>query len=475
MKTAAVIAEYNPFHNGHQYQLEETRKETGADFLLVVMSGNFVQRGAPAIVNKYARTKAALLGGADVVIELPALYALSSAEFFAGGAVTLLNRLNVVDFLSFGSESGNIALLESCARILAEKETELNSAIMPLLKNGVSYPAAREQALAAAVSGLSSAFASDISPETLTGLLGSPNNILGLEYCKALFSLHSNIRPFTLKRTDRGYHDTVLSPCDISGSGADGNCVSIPGPASGSAAAAGTSLGSASGSAIAAETASESASGSAPGLASASAIRKAMSRCPEAVRNYVPEITFPFLTENFIPVTEDSFSHLLHYKLLADAPLGFSEYLDCTPDLSDKICKNLPSYTGFTDFCGLLKSRELTYTRISRVLMHILLDIKTPEAFKFSLADRKLFVPYARLLGFRQGSEPLLAEIKKSSSIPLLSKMADARFLLDERALALLTQDVYCASVYESAVTCATGRPVPNEWKMSPVIVSRPE
>ena len=243
MKTAAVIAEYNPFHNGHQYQLEETRKETGADFLLVVMSGNFVQRGAPAIVNKYARTKTALLGGADVVIELPALYALSSAEFFAGGAVTLLNRLNVVDFLSFGSESGNIALLESCARILAEKEAELNSAIMPLLKNGVSYPAAREQALAAAVSGLGSAFASDISPETLTGLLGSPNNILGLEYCKALFSLRSNIRPFTLKRTDRGYHDTALSPCDISGSGADGNCVSIPGPASGSAAAAGTSLG----------------------------------------------------------------------------------------------------------------------------------------------------------------------------------------------------------------------------------------
>lgn len=461
MKTAAVIAEYNPFHNGHQYQLEETRKETGADFLLVVMSGNFVQRGAPAIVNKYARTKTALLGGADVVIELPALYALSSAEFFAGGAVTLLNRLNVVDFLSFGSESGNIALLERCARILAEKEAELNSAIMPLLKNGVSYPAAREQALAAAVSGLSSAFASDISPETLTGLLGSPNNILGLEYCKALFSLRSNIRPFTLKRTDRGYHDTLLPPCNISGSGADGNCFSIPEPASGSAATAWT--------------ASDSASGSAPGLASASAIRKAMSRCPEAVRNYVPEITFPFLTENFVPVTEDSFSHLLHYKLLADAPLGFSEYLDCTPDLSDKICKNLPSYTGFTDFCGLLKSRELTYTRISRVLMHILLDIKTPEAFKSSLADRKLFVPYARLLGFRQGSEPLLAEIKRNSNVPLLPKMADARFLLDERALTLLMQDVYCASVYESAVTCATGRPVPNEWKMSPVIVSRPE
>lgn len=461
MKIAAIIAEYNPFHNGHQYHLEETRKETGADFLLVVMSGNFVQRGAPAMVNKYTRTKMALLGGADVVIELPALYALSSAEFFAGGAVTLLNRLNVVDFLSFGSESGDIALLESCARLLAEKEAELNSAIKIHLKNGVSYPAAREQVLADAVSDLSSASATDIFPETFTGLLGSPNNILGIEYCKALFALRSNIRPFTLKRTDRGYHSTALSPYDVSCSGTDGSLASAPSLTPGSASAAGT--------------ASLSAFCSVPGLASASAIRKAMSLCADAVRNYVPEIAFPFLTENFVPVTEDSFSHLLHYKLLADAPLGFSEYLDCTPDLSDKICKNLPSYTGFTDFCSLLKSRELTYTRISRVLMHILLDIKTPEAFKSPLADRNLFVPYARLLGFRQGSEPLLAEIKKSSSIPLLSKMADARFLLDERALTLLMQDVYCASVYESAVTCAAGRPVPNEWKISPVIVSRLE
>ena len=167
----------------------------------------------------------------------------------------------------------------------------------------------------------------------------------------------------------------------------------------------------ASGSAAEAWTASDSASGSAPGLASASAIRKAMSRCPEAVRNYVPEITFPFLTENFVPVTEDSFSHLLHYKLLADAPLGFSEYLDCTPDLSDKICKNLPSYTGFTDFCGLLKSRELTYTRISRVLMHILLDIKTPEAY-LSLRLFRLKVNGCEgrgvLLSGMASSEPLM-------------------------------------------------------------------
>ena len=413
MKIAAVIAEYNPFHNGHFYHLKTTRRETGADYILAVMSGNFVQRGAPAIMNKYIRTKAALLNGADAVIELPALYALSSAEFFAGGAVSLLNSLNVVDFLSFGSESGDLAGLEDCARILVENESKLHSATKIRLKNGDSYPSARASAL------------SDISPRLAADLPDSPNNILGLEYCKNLFATQSKIRPFTIKRTDKGYHCTALN-------------------------AAGGFNG--------------------PALASASAIRKAVAHSAESVFPYVPENTRPFFAGGLTPVTENFFSHTLHYKLLTESSLGFSEYLDCTPDLSDKIRKNLPLYTGFSDFCRMLKSKELTYTRISRVLMHILLNIKTPDFYRPVLAKRKLYTPYARLLGFRAGSEPLLSEVKKNSSVPLLSKLADARFFLDDKALSLLTQDVYCADVYESAVTYATGRPAPNEWKTSPII-----
>ena len=131
MKTAAIIAEYNPFHNGHQYQIEETRRRTEADFILVLMSGDFVQRGAPALCNKYIRTKMALLGGADLVIELPCLYALSSAEFFAGGAVALLNQLNVVDILSFGSESGNLSLFEKCTDAVIRHDE--NAASLSLL------------------------------------------------------------------------------------------------------------------------------------------------------------------------------------------------------------------------------------------------------------------------------------------------------------------------------------------------------
>ena len=147
MKTAAIIAEYNPFHNGHQYQIEETRRRTEADFILVLMSGDFVQRGAPALCNKYIRTKMALLGGADLVIELPCLYALSSAEFFAGGAVALLNQLNVVDILSFGSESGNLSLFEKCTDAVIRHDDEITPFIQKKLKCGIPFPAARAQAV----------------------------------------------------------------------------------------------------------------------------------------------------------------------------------------------------------------------------------------------------------------------------------------------------------------------------------------
>ena len=161
----------------------------------------------------------------------------------------------------------------------------------------------------------------------------------------------------------------------------------------------------------------------------------------------------------------------LYYKLLTEKEHGFSEYLDCTPDLSDKICKNLPDFTGFIDFCHLLKSKELTYTRLSRVLMHILFNIKTPEYFRPPLLSRSLFVPYARLLGFKKEAAPLLSSIKKSSQIPLLSKLADAGSLLSEDAFAMLQQDILCASIYESAVFHHTGRTPLNELKQSPIIL----
>lgn len=427
MITAAVIAEYNPFHNGHLYQLEETKRRTGADFFLVVMSGDFVQRGAPAFADKYLRAKMALLGGAHVVIELPAVYALSSAEFFAQGAVSLLEQLHVADLLSFGSESGDLPLFEHCAGLLARKEAEFQRAICAELKRGLSFPAARAKTASALISQENNG--KSFSPESLDALFSSPNNILGLEYCKALLAAGSRIRPFTIKREGMGYHDTDTE--------APGNT-----------------------------------------FLSASALRELLARDPTSGQDHMGQGAHDALyngLQHYPFVTEEDFSKMLHYKLLCEREKGFTEYLDCSPSLSDKICKNLPLFEGFSSFCSLLKSRELTYTRISRVLMHILLNMKTPDAFRMPFSERILPAPYARLLGFRQSAAPLLSAIRKNAGIPLIPKLPDARFILDGQAFAMLKQDIYCADIYEAARPKVPGAALHNEWKRSPIIIDDSE
>lgn len=418
MKTAAIIAEYNPFHNGHRYQIEETKRQTGADYILIIMSGDFVQRGAPALCNKYIRTQMALLNGADAVIELPALYAVSSAEYFAQGGVTLLNRLNVVDVLSFGSESDRIDMLKQCAALLLEEPEVYQSVLVSGIREGLSYPLARQKAL------VSMGFSKDIST-----LLSGPNNILGLEYCKALLATGSRIAPICIKRAGSGYHEASLQ------------------------------------------------TGSFP-LSSATAIRKhiglhGQSDSPELNR-HLPEGVYQLLEKNQAlasPVGIDDFSSLLHYRLLTLQEEGYASYLDCSSDFSDKIRKNLPLFTSFTDFCNLLKSKELTYTRISRILLHILLSIETPASYSLPPAERSLPLPYARLLGFRKSSSPLLAKIKRNSSIPLLSKLADADSLLTAEGRAMLRTDIRCAGIYEAQRFHLTGIPALNEFRQSPIII----
>lgn len=423
MKTAAIIAEYNPFHNGHQYQIEETRRLTGADFILVLMSGDFVQRGAPAIYNKYIRTKMALVGGADAVIELPSLYAVSSAEFFAGGSISLLNCLGVVDDLSFGSECGDIEMIQTCSKLLTSDTPEYNNSLSSFLKQGLSFPVARNKAILQTAcpsgAGPHSGNALSLSEETVNSLFAAPNNILALEYCKALLAADSGITPVTIKRKGDAYHETILNK-------------------------------------------------DASVFSSASAIRNAIegTKALTAQLSHLPD---SFLTCN-------DFSSLLYYKLLMEREEGYAKYLDCSNDLSDKIIKNLPEYTDFTGFCSLLKSKDLTYARISRVLTHILLGITTPDSFRQPLSERKLPVPYARLLGFRKNSTELLSSIKKNSSIPLISKLADAPSLLGKEpsgnALQMVKQDILASDIYESVFSHKYKRGLLNEYKQSPIILS---
>lgn len=194
MNVVGIIAEYNPFHEGHAYQIQKAKEQCGAEFAVVVMNGDFVQRGEPAIFDKYTRTKEALLGGADLIFELPVRFGLSSAGDFAMGGVLALNALPFVTHLCFGTETGDLTPLLQAATFLCDEPDSYRTRVKHFVKQGILYPKARSLALAAE---------SGLPTETWD----SPNNILGLEYCVALQKLHSKIKPFTIRREGQGYHD----------------------------------------------------------------------------------------------------------------------------------------------------------------------------------------------------------------------------------------------------------------------------
>lgn len=410
MNVVGVIAEYNPFHNGHKYQLDQIKKLTHADYCIVVMSGDFVQRGSPAIIDKYSRAKMALQNGADLVLELPVYYATGSAEYFAAGAVALLDRLGVVNRLCFGSECGDISVLNSIAKVLTDESDAFSDALRCNLRDGLSYPVARNNAL------------TFVHPELAEHLdvLSSPNNILGIEYLKALYRRKSTIIPFTNLRVGSEYHDTMLS--------------------------ANTS--------------------------SATAIRHSLEQTDHLllIANQVPSSVFRIMEEHFhvnYPIYTQDISLALNYKLLQYHGKGYTEFADITTDLSDKILKNLEQFTGFETFCELLKSKDMTYTRISRCLLHILLDIRKESLQNFIADD---FVYYGRILGLKQSSTAILNAIKTNGSIPLISKLADAENVLaaskyPEHALEMLESDIFAAHVYDSVATNKFHTYLPNEYR----------
>lgn len=420
MKVAGIIAEYNPFHNGHLHQIEEVRRITGVDYIIIVMSGDFVQRGSAACIDKYTRCQMALSEGADLVLELPSLYACSSAEFFSKGAVSLLNATNVVDFLCFGAECKDLASLQEITKLLVTEDQAMSNSFRELLqrnmKEGDSFPVARKKALAEILSDSQAitkesldAHAKD-SPHLLR-LLDSPNNILAIEYLKALEELSSTMTPVLIPREGDGYHDTTTNST----------------------------------------------------LASATAIRKKMqSGNLFELENYMPAKSHMLLMDyaNEAPfLNEDALSQVLGYKLLIEN--DFTKYVDCSDDLSDKIVKNRRFYSNYTQFCHLLHSKELTYARISRVLLHIVLG-HTKKDFQYYLHNMP--IPYMRVLGFRSASSELLSEIKKASQVPLITKVADSGKVLADEAYHMLKQDFFAADLYEQLKAYQTGSQTKNEF-----------
>lgn len=422
MHITGIIAEYNPFHNGHKYHLNETRRLTGADYCIAVISGDFVQRGAPAVIDKYTRTRMALENGVDLVLELPVCYATGSAEFFADGAVALLHHLGAVNSLCFGSECGDIRILTEIATLLLQEPQPYRETLQEALHNGHSFPKARSMALGACLPD------SDLYRKTVT----SPNNILGIEYLKALYKRNSHITPYTIQRCGNDYHDTELT-----------NTVKS----------------------------SDTDTSDKPPFSSASAIRHSLeSDALSDICKHVPSGVYDLLKKNYnicFPIFSNDFSSLLHYRLLLQGNRDFTDYMDVTADFSDKIIKNLHYFKEYEQFCSLLKSKDMTYSRISRSLLHILLDLQDSQ---FQTWNQNT-VYYARILGFRRSSVPLLGILKKNTTIPLISKLADAPSYLTPNGLSMLEQDIRASHIYHSVVSSKFHIPFVNEYSKQLVIL----
>ena len=405
MKTVGLITEYNPFHNGHAYHIEKAKILTGADRVIVIMSGDFVQRGAPAIMPKHLRAESALLSGASLIMELPVCFATGSAEYFAQGSISLLNQLGCIDSICFGSECGDLHLLKEIAQILADEPIEYQAALKQALKEGASFPAARQEAL-------------NIYSDKYSEILASPNNILGIEYLKALAKIHSKMEPFTIKRIGAGYHDM-----DIDGQ-----------------------------------------------FSSATAIRSDIYQLADVnsssesiplthIQTQVPSSCHELMKENYqtrYPVKSNDFSLLLKAKLLSETADSLSHYLDMSPELANRILRLRNDYLSFEQFCDLLKTKELTRSRISRSLIHVLLGITNDW-----LTAMKAPAPYARILGFRKDHADLLGILKQTSDIPLIT--SPARAVLADTARQMLELDIYASDLYESVITDLYGTPFHNE------------
>ena len=426
VKVAGIIAEYNPFHNGHHYQIQELRRLTGADYVVVAMSGDFVQRGEPAIFDKYTRTRMALCGGADLVVELPVLFATSSAEDFSSCGVALLEKLGV-DLLCFGSESGDLKKLQKAAEILVKEPEAWKIRLKEHLKKGETYPTARSLATTEYTK----------APE-LAALLSSPNNILAIEYLKALKKRSSPVTPVTIQRQGAGYHDTRLEQEESFRSVSENKF-----------------------------------------FASASAIRSLIQNngfdsdaITEKLRSQIPATTLSALiSEGALdtPVFPDDLTTLLNFRLLSltQEQKGFSTFSDLSPELASRLAKQTLQFASCTERIDHLKTKGYTYTRISRALLHLLLGITSEQVFHARSLD---YAPYARILGFQKSSALLLSHLREKSQIPLITKTADAGKLLTPDALDILETDFFASHLYQ-AILAGKGRHIRNEYTKSVIIV----
>lgn len=326
MKIVGIIAEYNPMHNGHLYHINKAKEITNSDYCIVVMSGSFTQAGNIAIYDKFSRAKIAVKNGADLVIELPTIYATSSAEHFAFGGINLLNKLNIVDSICFGSECDNINLLNAVSDIFIQKDSQIWKKINENLKNGISFADARAKALKKYLS------------EEQICILSQPNNILGLEYLKNLKLLNSKIEPYTVKRESSDFNEILLNDNDNN-------------------------------------------------FTSATSIRKCIKENKiEILKKYVPTETYNLITTKKTCFNDDLYN-VLKYKIISSNVTDLQNIAEVTEGLEYKIIKEINNSSNYEEFTKNIKSKRYQLSKIKRMLINILLNI-TKDDFEYAKENK---------------------------------------------------------------------------------------
>lgn len=361
MKTIGIIAEFNPFHNGHKYLIAKAKKATKADNVVIICSGNYVQRGMPSIWDKSIRTKMALLNGADAVFELPFYFSTASAETFARAAVKFLIDLNCIDYICFGCEGDDIKLLPTVAGILLEEPDEYKKYLAKYLKTGISFPKARINALSKYC-----LINNRFDEHQLEHLMSMPNNILAIEYLKALKFFKSSIKPIAIKRIGAEYNSTNI---DLE-------------------------------------------------FASATGIRKHLNQNNfDKISKYLPENCINTVPSNK-KITLSDFDAVLGTKLVSKD--DFSDIYGINEELSNRINNHKAEFIDTESFIEKLQSKNYAYSAISRALLHITLDLKAKDTEDFVEAG---YFTFARLLGFKKKST-VLSLIKQTSHIDIISKLS---------------------------------------------------
>lgn len=387
-RVLGIVAEYNPFHNGHLYHLKKSKKKTNTDITVAVISGNFSQRGNTSLINKWAKTEMAIINGIDLVIELPVLYSISSAENFAEGAIKLLNSLNIVDCITFGTEVSDINILDKLADILYNEPKEYKTLLSHELNKGLSFPKARENALMMCVQDI----------RNFINVLSSPNNILGIEYLKALKKYDSNILPICIQRIEAGYNDIKLS----------GN------------------------------------------IASATAIRNQIIQNEfNSLNSIIPNSSYSIMDDErkkgHIVKSIDAFDKEIIYTLRKMSIEEIANLQDVSEGLEYSLKKAANSCNSVVELIHLVNSKRYTQSRIQRILLYALLNIT-----KKDIQISKKISPYIRVLGFNSKGRFLVSEISKSN--PKLKIITSVKKFLDSNPSRdyklMLQKDILATNIY---------------------------